>query len=196
MKNKGTLYLTQTAVMLSLLITVQFATGLLPIGQFKQFITGALVNFILFTCVFIVGLAGGLTVAAASPFFALIFGITPPLIHIVPFMAVGNSILVLIAWLFRKFVTWDKKKDIAVVSAGLAAAAAAKALFLWFGVVVIMLPLISWDGLGINEKQNAITAAVSFVFSWPQLVTGLSGGALTMTIIPPLKKALAKNFQK
>jgi len=178
MKNKKLVYITQTAVMLALLIGVQFATR-----SFSQFVTGALVNLILLTSVFMTGFSGGLTVAIASPFLAFLAGFGPAFIQIVPFIAAGNAILVSLAWVVRKRMTRFGAKDTCFAAIGLIAASAAKFLFLWVGLVAIALPLIP----GIQEKQMEVIGAA---FTWPQLVTALIGSALAMIIVPLLKKAI------
>ena len=178
MKNKTVLYITKTAMMLALLIGIQFATRSLT-----QFVTGSLVNLVLLTSVFMVGLGGGLTVAIASPFLAFLAGIGPAFIQIVPFVAVGNAILALVAYaVSRKRIGGKGLKETALAAAGLVAAAAAKTLFLWVGLVIIALPLIH----GLNEKQVTM---IGTMFTWPQLVTALIGGALAMALVPLLKRA-------
>ena len=178
MKNNKLIYITQTAVMLALLLGVQFATR-----SFSQFVTGAMVNLILLVSVFAIGFGGGLTIAIASPFLAFLAGIGPAFIQIVPFIAVGNAIFVSLAWTVRKRVTRFGAKDIGLAAGGLIMASAAKFLFLWIGLAVAALPLIP----GIQEKQIEIIGAA---FTWPQLVTALTGSALAMVIVPLLKKAI------
>jgi len=137
MKNKKMAYITQTAVLLALLIGVQFVTRSL-----SQFVTGAMVNLILLVSVFMIGFSGGLTVAIASPFLAFLAGIGPAFIQIVPFIAAGNLILVSLAWVVRKRIARFDAKDTCFAAIGLIAASAAKFLFLWVGLVAIALPLI------------------------------------------------------
>jgi hypothetical protein len=181
MKNNKITYITQTAVMLALLIGSQFITR-----SFGQFVTGSIVNLILLVSVFIIGIYGGLTIAVLSPVLAFLSGIGPAFIQIIPFIAIGNVLFVTIAWLIAKnFIGNLSTKGIMISSIGLIAASASKFLFLWIGVVMVALPLIP----GIKEKQIAI---ISASFSWPQLITALIGSMLAMMIIPPLKKAIIK----
>ena len=176
--NKKALFITQTAVMLALLIGAQFATR-----GFSTFVTGSLVNMILLISTFIIGRSSGLVVAILSPPLAFLAGIGPAFIQIIPFMAIGNVILVLIASLVSKYMGKGNKKDIIFAAIGLIAAAVAKMTFLWVALVIIALPMIP----GLNERQIAM---VSAAFSWPQGVTASIGGILAMTIVPILKKAL------
>ncbi|MCL2717784.1 MAG: ECF transporter S component [Lachnospiraceae bacterium] len=179
--NKHTLFITQTAVMIALLVGAQFVTR--PLGQF---VTGSLVNLILLISLFIIGTGSGITVGLLSPFMALLAGIGPAFPQIVPFMATGNIILVLVASLVKKHMAKSNKKDILIASAGLIAASAAKFLFLWIALVVVALPLIP----GIKEQQIAV---ISVAFTWPQLVTALIGSTLAMIIVPLLKRARIKS---
>ena len=182
MKNKRILYITQTAAMLALLIVMQFVTNTIP-QPVGQFVTGSLVNLMLLLSVFLVGIGGGLAVAILSPFLAFVAGIGMAFIQIVPFIAVGNTVLVLIAGLVRKHMARSGKRDILLTAAGFITAGIAKTLFFWVGLVIIALPLIP----GVNEKQIAV---ISSAFTWPQMVTALIGGSLAMIAAPLLKKAV------
>lgn len=179
MKNNKVVYITQTAVMLALLIGAQFVTR-----SFGQFVTGSVVNLILLVSAFMIGIYGGLTIAILSPMLAFLAGIGPAFIQIIPFIAVGNAIFVAIAWLIgKKSIHAFNGKNASLSTVGLIAASVSKFLFLWLGLVVIALPLIP----GIKEKQIAV---ISASFSWPQLVTALIGSILAMIIVPQLKKAI------
>ena len=76
---KRILWVTETAVMLALLIVLQWATK--PLGQI---VTGSCVNAVLVAAVLLGGLWCGLTVAVISPFCAFLLGIGPQLIAIIP----------------------------------------------------------------------------------------------------------------
>ena len=84
--NKKTLWITETAVMIALLVALQWATK--PLGQF---VTGSCVNLVLGVSALVGGLWCGLTVALVSPFFAFLLGIGPAFLPIVPMVAVGNA---------------------------------------------------------------------------------------------------------
>ena len=74
MHNSKIKWITQTALMLSLLIVLQTLTK--PLGQI---VTGCCVNAVLAVSVLMAGLYSGLSVALLSPFFAFLFGIGPQL---------------------------------------------------------------------------------------------------------------------
>ena len=170
---KKILWITETAVMLALLIVLQWATK--PLGQI---VTGSCVNAVLAASVLLGGLWCGVTVALASPFCAFLLGIGPQLIAIIPAIALGNGVLVLaLHFLYgKKIWRW-----------GLAwlCAAVGKSAALYLLVVQLLcrvLPL----------KQPQIDTFTA-MFSLPQLVTALIGGGLALLIMPALKKALKKH---
>ena len=170
---KKTLWIAETAVMIALLVALQGLTK--PAGQF---VTGSCVNLILGVSTLVGGLWCGLTVALLSPFFAFALGIGPALIQIVPAIAVGNIVLVLVL-----FSLYRKAKKLSPLSyGGAVAASVCKFAALYALVVLLLLPL-----LGLPEKQVAMMSAM---FSWPQLVTALIGSFLAVTISPAIRKAL------
>ncbi len=170
---KKTLWIAETAVMIALLVALQGLTK--PAGQF---VTGSCVNLILGVSALVGGLWCGLTVALLSPFFAFLLGIGPALIQIVPAIAVGNIVLVLVLYLICR----KAKKFSALSYGGAVAASVCKFVVLYALVVLLLLPL-----LGLPEKQVAMMSAM---FSWPQLVTALIGSFLAVTIAPVIRKAL------
>ncbi|MDR0314564.1 MAG: ECF transporter S component [Oscillospiraceae bacterium] len=179
MKYRRTLYITQTAVMLALLIIIQFVTR-----PFSQLVTGSLVNLILFTSVLVIGLSCGLTISVISPFFAVFFQIGPP-IAVAPFIVIGNIVLVVLVWLIRNFIISPDVKRKTIAAAGMTAASVIHMAFLWIGLVTIALPM-----MGLPGKQSTL---ISAMMTWPQLITALIGSALAMIIVPPLKKAMKWN---
>ncbi|WP_265458281.1 hypothetical protein [Enterococcus sp. HY326] len=90
--NRKAHWITQTAVLLAMLVAVQGLTSALG----NQFVTGTLVNLILIVAVSLGGISSGLTIAIVSPFFARIFGIGPVFWQITLCVALGNAVLVLI----------------------------------------------------------------------------------------------------
>ena len=170
---KRILWVTETAVMLALLIVLQWATK--PLGQI---VTGSCVNAVLVAAVLLGGLWCGLTVAVISPFCAFLLGIGPQLIAIIPAIALGNGVLVLVLHFVYGKTVWRR----ALAWLG---AAVGKSAALYLVVVQLLcrvLPL----------KQPQIDTFTA-MFSAPQLVTALIGGGLVLLIMPALKKALNKH---
>ena len=153
-------------------MALQWATK--PLGQF---VTGSCVNLVLGVSALVGGLWCGLTVALVSPFFAFLLGIGPAFLPIVPMVAVGNMVLVVILHLLA-----SRDKIAARSYLAVAVGAVTKFLALWLLIVKLVLPT-----LGLAEKQ---VAAISASFSWPQLVTAAIGGVLAVTIAPLIRKAL------
>ena len=173
--NKKTLWLCRTAVMIAVLVALQFVTK--PLGQF---VTGSCVNMVLVVATLCGGLWCGFTVALISPFAAFLVGVGPALIQIVPAISVGNIVLILVyAFVYKKLDRAWLREGAAVI-----AAAVLKFAALYLVVVKLLLPV-----LGLAEKQ---VAARSAMFSWPQLVTALIGGVLGVLVSIPVKKSMKK----
>lgn len=172
---KNVLWITETAAAIALLIVMQAVTA--PLGN--TLITGSIVNLILIVSVMIFGLPSGLTISALSPIFAKLLGIGP-LWEIIPFIMLGNMVLVLLWHLIgkRPFA----KQPLPHLTAGVIAAVA-KFLVLYGTIVKIAVPFL----LRLPEGPAKV---VSSTFSLPQLVTALIGGGLAIFILPLLKKAL------
>ncbi len=170
--NNKTRWITQTAVLTALLIVLQAATA--PAGQL---VTGSSVNAVLAIAAILGGLSCGLTVAILSPFCAFLLGIGPQIIAIVPAIAIGNCVYVVLLALL------SKESVVSRVVAWLAASGA-KALTLYLVVVQLLCRVLPLKPPQI-EKFTAM-------FSLPQLVTALIGGAVAMLMVPLLKKAIKK----
>lgn len=178
---KRILWITETALMLALLITLQWLTK--PLGQL---VTGSCVNAVLAITVLASGLSSGVTVALVSPIFAFLLGIAPQLLT-VPAIMVGNLVFVVLL----KLIAGDCKVIWKMVVAWLAAAAAKFAALYMLVVGVICGVAASALISGGQLKEPAI-ATLTATFSWPQLVTALIGGAVGLSIVPAIKKALHK----
>ena len=167
--HQRTLWVTRTGVLIALLVVLQWATSALG-----QYVTGSCVNAVLAVASLVGGVWSGVAVALLSPFCAKLFGIGPQLIQIVPAIAVGNLVFVLVL----HFVCGKQKV------LGLVCGAGAKALTLYLLVVRFIVPM-----LAENLKPQQI-ATFSAMFSYPQLITALIGGSVALAILPALKKAV------
>lgn len=174
---KKILWITETAVMLALLIALQWATK--PLGQL---VTGSCVNTVLAVSALFCGLSSGFTVALLSPLFAYLLGIAPNLIA-VPVIMVGNSLFVLLlSVLSGKQVC---KNIFAWLIAAAAKFAAMYALITW-----VICGLAADFLLSQGILKTPMLKMLPATFSWPQLVTALIGGGFALLIVPVLKKAL------
>ena len=175
-------WITETAVMLALLVCLQALTK--PMGQL---VTGSCVNAILAVSVLVGGLSSGLVVALCSPVLAFLLGIAPQILTVPAIMA-GNSVFVILL-----SVLADKtgKNMIKQIIAWIVAAAA-KFAALYAIVVLLICGVLSENLLAAGVLKVPMLNALPATFSWPQLITALIGGAVALSITPVLKKALHK----
>lgn len=173
-------WITQTAVMLALLVSLQALTK-----GFGQLVTGSFVNAVLAVAVLIGGLGCGITVALVSPVLAFLLGIAPQILTVPAIMA-GNSVYVL---LLHLLADRDSRKLIRQIAAWLVAAVA-KFAVLYAVVVGLICGVLSDALLAAGTLKPPMLQALPATFSWPQLVTALIGGAVALLIVPVLKKAL------
>jgi len=179
--SKSVRFICYTAMGVALVVVAQWLGSMLPAiavitGPFtvKQLITGSLVNCILFVFTAVAGLGSAVTVGILSAVLASLIGVGPTVLPIVPLIALGNAILCVIYWLCA-----EKLKQNGIVS--VIAAAAVKCGFLWVTVSPLLHAL-----TGVPEKQVNM---LSIMFSWPQGITALVGGALALIIISRLKSS-------
>ncbi|MDD5749333.1 MAG: iron hydrogenase [Patescibacteria group bacterium] len=156
------------AIPLVQLITILALAGSAPFFLSQQ-ITGPIVNALLFIATVILGVQGAVVVAFFPSVFALSVGLLPlPLAPMIPFVMVGNFILVTTFDYLRLKNFW----------LGIVVASLAKFLFLWASSSLIVSSLLS--------GQLAMT--VSAMFSWPQLITALTGGILAYIFLKGIKR--------
>ena len=175
-------WITETAVMLALLVCLQALTK--PMGQL---VTGSCVNTVLAVAALVGGLNCGLVVALCSPVLAYLLGIAPQILT-VPAIMVGNTVfVVLLSWLADKTGKNLVRQVIAWV-----AAAAAKFAALYAIVVGLICGVLSEGLLAAGTLKPPMLQALPKTFSLPQLFTALIGGAVALLIVPVLRKALKK----
>ena len=170
------LWITRTAIFVALLVVLQLATA-----RFGNIVTGSAVNLILIVAVMTCGLASGSAVAVISPVMAKFLAVGPPW-GLIPFIAAGNIVLVTL-WHFIGNRNMGPKYAAFVTA--LIAAAAAKFLVLYTGVVKIAVPMF----LGLPERQAEV---ISNMFSIPQIITALTGGILASILLHALEKTIMR----
>ena len=172
-------FITETAVMLALLIALQTLTK--PMGQL---VTGSCVNTVLAVTVLVVGVYSGITVAVISPVLAYLLGIAPQILT-VPAIMVGNAVFVLVLHfisdknIVRKILAWI-------------VAAAAKFAALYGIVVWLICGVLAEKLLASGALKAPMLKALPVSFGVTQLFTALIGGAVALLIAPTLRKALHK----
>ncbi len=156
---------TKTAIFASLLM---LAVGV-PAFSHSQWITGPIVNATLFTSTFLLGPVAGILIALLPSLVALTSGLLPlPLAPMVPFIMVGNVLLVLLFHYLKSSNFVFKVVPASIV----------KFLFLWQVTEQIMTRML----------PDAVIANLSVMMTWPQLVTALIGGLITFALLKTLKR--------
>ena len=149
-------WMSRTAILLAIALVFQM-------GGFPQFITGPLINTVLYLAAMIVGWQGGMLIGILTPVIASIRGILPPpLTPLIPFIALGNSILVILFF-------WLQSKN---KIAGIIIASLAKFLLLVSAVKLVV----------------QVPPAIAQMMSLPQLITALAGGAIALVLAHFFKK--------
>jgi hypothetical protein len=130
-----------------------------PLFIKQQLITGTIINATLIIGTVILSTRDGLLIGLIPSSIALATGLlSPVLAPMVPFIIVGNAILVLSFAYIQKLNFW----------VGIAVGAILKFAFLYLTSTVVI-------GLLIDKQ---VATAVAQMMSWPQLFTALAGGLL------------------
>lgn len=172
---KKLLWITETAVMLALLIALQALTK--PMGQL---VTGSCVNAILAVSALIAGLGSGITVALVSPVLAFLLGIAPQIVT-VPAIMIGNVLYVLVLHLLYK----DKLLSRLLAWFG---SALVKFAALYFLVARLLCGVLAQPLLQQGILKEPMLQMLPAMFSWMQLFTALIGGGAAILAVPVLKK--------
>ena len=152
---KKLLWITETAVMLALLVALQSITK--PAGQL---VTGSCVNAVLAVTVLVAGLTSGITVAVISPVLAYMLGSAPQILT-VPAIMVGNTVFVVVLY----FVAGKSSKNILRQILAWLAAAAAKFATLYAIVVWLICGLLSQQLLDSGLLKAPMLKALPATFS-------------------------------
>ena len=178
--NKMVRWITETAIMLALLVSLQALTK-----GFGQLVTGSCVNAVLAITVLVAGMGSGITVAVISPVLAFLLGIAPQILT-VPAIMVGNTAFVVLL----RLIAGQSGKDVGRQIAAWLVAALAKFAALYLIVVKILCGVMAASLLAAGTLKEPMLKALPATFSWPQLITALIGGGIALLIVPVLRKAL------
>jgi len=164
--NAETLTITKEAVITFVVLLVIASAA--PLFR-NQFITGSIVNDTLLVATVLLGMRDGVLIGLIPSSMALAVGLLPPVLApMIPFIIVGNAILVLTFGYLKNKNYW----------LGLVSGSVLKFAFL-FGTSSIV------GNLLLNQK---VAASVAAMMSWPQLVTALLGGLLAYGFLQGTKK--------
>ena len=180
--NKKLRWITETAVMLALLVALQALTK--PMGQL---VTGSCVNAVLAITVLLAGLYSGLTVALISPVLAYLLGIAPQLVT-VPAIMVGNAAFILALY----FLAGKHPKSLVAQLFAWLGAAGVKFGVLYAAVVWLICDVLAENLLANGALKAPMLKVLPVNFGIMQLFTALIGGAVALSIAPVLRKALKK----
>jgi len=145
------LYLTKLIVLLGV-------ATIIPLFH-QQMITGPIVNATLFASVILLGTQAGIMVGLIPSLIALSVGTLPaPLAPMVPYIMLGNVILVLTFGFLKEKNYW----------LGMIASSALKFIWLFVSSFIVIDLLL----------KKELAQSVALMMSWPQLVTALLGGVI------------------
>lgn len=177
--NKKVRWITETAVLLALLVVFQAVTRSLG-----QLVTGSCVNAVLAITVLLAGMSSGVTIALISPVLAYLLGIAPQLVTVPAIMA-GNAVFVVLLGLIA-----GRGENGRSLAAAWLLAAIAKFATLYILVVKIICGIASAPLLASGTLKPPMLEKLPGMFAWPQLITALIGGGIALLIVPVLRKAL------
>ena len=168
--NKKIRWITETAIMLALLVTLQALTK-----GFGQLVTGSCVNAVLAVAVLVGGLGCGLTVAIVSPVLAFLLGIAAQP-RTGPAIMAGNAVYVLA---LRLIADPTGRNPLRQAGAWLTAAVA-KFAVLYLLVAKLLCPAIAYGMYWVGYFVNTATEMQPLVMG--VLVSVVVGVILTLPI--------------
>ncbi|MBU1683940.1 iron hydrogenase [Patescibacteria group bacterium] len=135
----------------------------------QQAITGPVVNATLFVSVALLGVQNAILVGLIPSLVALSTGLLPPVLApMIPFIMVGNTILIMVFGYLKERNFW----------LGVITASVLKFLFL-FSTSSIVINLL---------LKKEVATKVAMMMSWPQLLTALVGGLLAFVFLKGIRK--------
>ena len=153
-------------------VGLMVVVAIIPHYVHNQFITGPIVNAVLFIAAVILGAGNAILIGLVPSVVALVSGLLPaPLAPMVPFIMISNAILV---WTFSYF----RKINF---GSGVIVASLVKYAFL-YGTSIIVVNLIS--------NHNIAAKAAATMMAWPQIVTALIGGVIAFGVIKVIRYKL------
>lgn len=167
-----TKFITRTALLLAVAIAFQLLGRVL--GPYNNFIVGPVVNAVLIVAAAIAGFWSGVAIAVIAPLvsaFTNKAAIAPLVLAFSPFIILGNVIIV------ASFHLLKKKGKIAAIAIG----AVLKSAFLYAAISLFT---------SLVQMQPKVAVSLTNLFSWPQLVTALIGGAIALAVLAALGRSL------
>ena len=148
--------------------------AIIPHYIHNQFVTGPVVNAILFIAAVILGAGNAILIGLVPSVVALVSGLLPaPLAPMIPFIMISNAILIVVFSGLRKTNYW----------AGVLGGTLFKYAFLYLTSTIVV---------GLISNQSIAAKAAATMMAWPQIVTAIIGGVIAFGIIK-LWKAYEEN---
>ena len=145
--------------------------AVLPHYVHNQFITGPIVNAVLFIAVMTVGAGNAVLIGLVPSVVALVSGLLPaPLAPMVPFIMISNAILIVLFSGLRKTNYW----------AGVLGGTLFKYAFLYLTSTIVV---------GLISNHNIAAKAAATMMAWPQIVTAIVGGMIAFGVLRMLRFA-------
>lgn len=173
---KPVLLMSLSAMLIALLLVVQ-----LVFSSLGQFYVGPLVNLLLILAALFLNRYSAMIAAFLSPLIAFSLGIGTTLFVLVPWIAIGNFLLVIVVIVARKLITkFHYFQMILVVVIGLFV----KISFYWITLATFIIPSLA--------LPDAAKLTLIYTFTWSQVITGIIGLGLTSIVYPLLLNPLRK----
>jgi hypothetical protein len=163
-----TKYLVRRGLFLAIVISLQFIGKAIP--QISQYFVGSAVNAVLIMAAFTCGTWWGVAIGVMTPVTAWLTGqLAQPLAPFIPFIMVGNAIIVIFFGMLKSHGKWG-------MYSGWIAGAFFKYLFLYFSAT----KLIHVFSVNLPEK---VVKVLAVAMGFTQFVTAIIGGIIALIII-------------
>ncbi len=164
-------FITRTALLLAIAISFQIIGKFIP---YNNFIVGPIVNAVLIVATALSGIWSGTAIAVIAPLVSAFTNkapIAPLIIGFSPFIILGNFVIVLAFHLLRK-----KSRILGVVVGAV----------IKFAVLYTAISIFT----SVVQMKPQVAATLTNLFSWPQLITALVGGAIALAVLATMGKRI------
>lgn len=185
--NEKTKFVARTGVLIALAAVFQIVFSLIPLSPIlKTALLGAMVNLVLYVAGVSVGPISAVAISFITPLVAFLTG-KLPLAVLIPFVGLGNAVMVLSYWLVRR----NGREALDYFGLGLSAV-------LKFGIMQFMVSVIVPHLPGIKPPM---IKSLSLTWSYPQFIAAAAGAVLSVFVVKALsntgilvsRKAAPKN---
>lgn len=151
-------------------VGLMLVASILPRFVHNQFVTGPIVNAVLFIAAVELGVGNAILIGLVPSVVALVSGLLPiPLAPMVPFIMISNAILIIIFSYLRKLNYWG----------GVLGATLFKYAFLYLTSTIVV---------NLIANKSIAAKAAATMMAWPQIVTALAGAVIAFGILKIYEK--------